>query len=142
MSSDADRLARAGNYVLGMMNDAERERAEHDLVVDDAFRVAVMQVAERMHLFDVPEPGRKDDWQAVAAKLAELPQMRALPVSEALLAPAATPAQIVSRRQPVIDPPRAARLILVIAVLALVFALGYTAGRITAGRDTAAQIDP
>ena len=46
----SDRIARAGDYVLGLMNDAERERAERDLEIDPAFRDAVLQLAERMHM--------------------------------------------------------------------------------------------
>ena len=52
MASESDRIARAGDYVLGLMNDAERERAERDLEIDPAFRDAVVQLAERMHVFD------------------------------------------------------------------------------------------
>jgi hypothetical protein len=108
-----------------MMDDAERERAEHDLERDDAFRFAVMQVAERMHLFDVPGAGAQDEWQAVAAKLAELPQMRTLPVREALLAPAvAVPASSASVG------PR--RLWVAVAMAALVVA-AFVAGRWSAG---------
>lgn len=75
----SDRTARAGDYVLGLMNDAERERAERDLEIDPAFRDAVVQLAERMHMFDRAEkpgglPG--NHWQLVTQRLAELPQMR------------------------------------------------------------------
>ncbi|SDA72147.1 hypothetical protein [Mesorhizobium qingshengii] len=75
----SDRIARAGDYVLGLMNDAERERAERDLEIDPAFRDAVVQLAERMHMFDRAEkpgglPG--NHWQLVTQRLAELPQMR------------------------------------------------------------------
>lgn len=77
MAAEGDRLARAGRYVLGLMDDAERERAERDLEFDPKFRAAVVAVAERMHLFDLgaaaKEPGA--NWQAVAAKIASLPHM-------------------------------------------------------------------
>ncbi|MGE3307868.1 MAG: hypothetical protein AB7I52_18080 [Rhizobiaceae bacterium] len=123
MNSDAQRLARASSYVLGMMQDAERERAELDLAVDDQFRAAVMQVAERMHLFDVP--GGDDDskgWQAVAARLAELPQMRTLPVHAPPVAAATSVPAANGRRGLVI-----AMATAVVAVLA------FLAGRWSAG---------
>ena len=52
-----DRMDRAGRYVLGLMDDAERERAERDLEIDPAFRDAMVEIAERMHVFDhMPAP--------------------------------------------------------------------------------------
>ena len=38
MASESDRIARAGDYVLGLMNDRDRQRAERDLEIDPAFR--------------------------------------------------------------------------------------------------------
>ena len=35
-----DRMDRAGRYVLGLMDDDERERAERDLEIDPAFLMA------------------------------------------------------------------------------------------------------
>ena len=55
MASESDRIARAGDYVFGLMNDIERRRAERDLEIDPAFRDAVLRLAERMRAFD-PEP--------------------------------------------------------------------------------------
>ncbi|MBZ9964363.1 hypothetical protein LB561_00820 [Mesorhizobium sp. B292B1B] len=72
----SDRIARAGDYVLGLMNDAERERAERDLEIDPAFRDAVVQLAERMHIFDRAEPPGDDRWRLISQRIAELPQMR------------------------------------------------------------------
>lgn len=34
MASESDRIARAGDYMFGLMNDRERERAERDLQID------------------------------------------------------------------------------------------------------------
>ena len=77
MASESDRIARAGDYVLGLMNDTERERAERDLEIDPAFRDAVVQLAERMHVFDRAEPAGGDErWKLITQRLAELPQMR------------------------------------------------------------------
>ena len=38
MANDPDQMTRAGNYVLGLMDGKERERAEHDLEIDPGFR--------------------------------------------------------------------------------------------------------
>ncbi|MBZ9795075.1 hypothetical protein [Mesorhizobium sp. ES1-4] len=79
MAGESDRIARAGDYVLGLMNDAERERAERDLEIDPAFRDAVLQLAERMHVFDRAEkPAGAGHWAEVTHRLAELPQMRSV----------------------------------------------------------------
>ena len=57
MTSEADRMSRAGSYVLGLMNDTDRERAERDLETDAEFRDAVVRIAERLHLIDLtPAP--------------------------------------------------------------------------------------
>ena len=77
MASESDRVARAGDYVLGLMNDAERERAERDLEIDAAFRDAVVQLAERMHLFDRAKPADGEErWTEITQRIADLPQMR------------------------------------------------------------------
>ena len=74
MASDRDRMARAGDYVLGLMDDRERQRAERDLEVDPAFRDAVVQLAERMHVFDHPFDG-EERWKLITQRIAEMPQM-------------------------------------------------------------------
>jgi len=80
MVGERDRIARAGDYVLGLMNDTDRERAERDLEIDPAFRDAVLQLAERMHVFDRAEKPAlpANHWALVAQRLAELPQMRSV----------------------------------------------------------------
>jgi anti-sigma-K factor RskA len=86
MASESDRVARAGNYVLGLMNDRDRQRAERDLEVDPAFRDAVLRLTERMHAFDhAGSPGGTPDnrWRLVSQHIAELPQMRAVGDGEA-----------------------------------------------------------
>ena len=133
MTNEAERLARAGTYVLGMMDSAERERAERDLVVDAAFRDAVVQVAERMHLFGVPAADKAEDqWAAIAARLAELPQMRALGLRDAPNVVGLHAAKVTPRRT-VGQPLHALggrRGFLVALVLIAVFAIGYVAGRL------------
>lgn len=93
MVSDAERMARAGEYVLGRMNDRERERAERDLETDARFRAAVVAVAERMRYFS---SGRGDParaaaaeamWAGLAARLAALPHMQGANLAEALARP-------------------------------------------------------
>lgn len=79
MTTEPDRIARAGNYVLGLMDDAERDRAERDLEIDPAFRDAVISIAERMHMFDItapPEDTSDGLWKTIAARIADMPQMR------------------------------------------------------------------
>lgn len=84
MTGERDRVRRAGAYVLGLMDEEERERAERDLEVDPAFRDAVLTMAERAHLFDL-EAGQADPgWSHVLQRIAQLPQMRqAVPDAEA-----------------------------------------------------------
>ncbi|WP_246674490.1 hypothetical protein [Mesorhizobium sp. B4-1-3] len=63
MSSESDRVARAGDYVFGLMNDRERARAERDLQVDPAFRDTVLRLAERLRAFDpAVSEGRDNRW--------------------------------------------------------------------------------
>jgi anti-sigma-K factor RskA len=77
MTSDGERFSRAGSYVLGLMDEHARERAERDMEVDPAFRDAVLKIAERMHKIDLPAPqGAADHWKAIATHISGLPQMR------------------------------------------------------------------
>ncbi|MFE0017983.1 hypothetical protein ACFWXH_24285 [Mesorhizobium sp. NPDC059054] len=133
MTGESDRIARASDYVLGLMNERDRERAERDLEIDPAFRNAVMQLAERMHLFDrttTQEAGRP--WQEVVARIAELPQMP----------PRGQETSRTDRR--IIDGPRApagiglhalpGRLAIAVAAgLIVAFAFGYLVGRMGIG---------
>jgi anti-sigma factor RsiW len=76
MASDSDRMARAGDYVLGLMDDRERQRAERDLALDPAFRDAVVRLAERMHVFDRSRPSDGEErWRLITRRIAEMPQM-------------------------------------------------------------------
>jgi anti-sigma-K factor RskA len=85
MASESDRVARAGDYVLGLMNDRDRERAERDLEIDPAFRDTVMRLAERMHVFDRTGRPSSDDanWRLISQRIAEMPQMRVVGQEEA-----------------------------------------------------------
>lgn len=80
MGEMGDRIDRAERYVLGLMDDEERERAERDLEVDPAFREAMVEMADRMHVFNrAPAAGetQPDAWRLVKERIAAMPQMRA-----------------------------------------------------------------
>lgn len=82
MTGEADRMSRAGSYVLGLMDVADRERAERDLEVDAEFRDAVVRVAERLRLIDLnpaPEAGVPDQWRLIAQRISEMPHLAAAP---------------------------------------------------------------
>ncbi|MGB3390298.1 MAG: hypothetical protein WBA88_20215 [Pseudaminobacter sp.] len=130
MVDESDRMARASKYVLGLMNEDERARAERDLEHDTAFRDAMIQVAERMHLFDLTKPQESTApalWKSITAHLGVLPHIRG-----------AEPAESASKaRSPAAG--RAKRLgagwcvsILALSLLAA-SGVGYAAGRVGGG---------
>jgi len=128
----SDRIARAGDYVLGLMDDAERERAERDLEIDPAFRDAVLQLAERMHMFDRAEkPGGlpANHWELVTQRIAELPQMRTSGVGNAR-----SPTVIRNLSQSPygvgVHSLGGRRGTIIAIVLIAVFALGYLVGKL------------
>lgn len=86
MGEMGDRMDRAGRYVLGLMDEAERERAERDLEIDPAFRDAMVEIAERMHVFDhspaPPDRAPQDGWRLIKERIAAMPQMRAAKAPE------------------------------------------------------------
>ncbi|MEW6631093.1 MAG: hypothetical protein AB1440_09520 [Pseudomonadota bacterium] len=131
MASESDRIARAGDYVFGLMDDRERARAERDLQIDPAFRDAVLRLAERMRAFDpaTTSSGRSDNrWNLVAQRLSELPQMRLAGLDEGEARPAIIQGL---RRKPygVGVHSLGGRLGMVIAIALLAaFALGYLVG--------------
>lgn len=132
MPGDNSRVARAGDYILGLMSDAERERAERDLEVDAAFRDAVMQMAERMRVFDraAPDTAPPDDdrWKFIAGRIAELPQMQFTGVDRITKKPiiGSTPLRSIGIGLHAL-PNR--RILAVALGLILAFVLGYLAGR-------------
>ena len=70
--TDDDRRARAGEYVLGLMDDAERLRAERDMATDAVFRKTVEDLAARMHVLDAdvtPAPVPEGLWDRIAASI-------------------------------------------------------------------------
>lgn len=93
MGDAGDRMDRAGRYVLGLMDEDERERAERDLEVDPAFREAMVLIAERMHVFDKAKPtaseastDNHDPWRLIKDRIDAMPQMRASDGSSPLVA--------------------------------------------------------
>ncbi|MBZ9732696.1 hypothetical protein LB515_11220 [Mesorhizobium sp. CA15] len=131
MSSESDNVARAGDYVFGLMNDRERARAERDLEIDPAFRDTVLRLAERLRAFDPAAPeGRDNRWELVTQGLAELPQMQARLAG--IAAEAEPPPPMIHRleRKPYrvgLHPRGRLGFVIVLALLAA-FALGYLAG--------------
>ena len=130
MVGERDRIARAGDYVLGLMNDTDRERAERDLEIDPAFRDAVLQLAERMHVFDRAEKPAlpANHWALVTQRLAELPQMRSVGLGND-----AKPVIRSLSRSPYgvgVHALGGRREFVAAIVLIVVFALGYLAGRL------------
>lgn len=134
MASESDPVARAGDYVLGLMNDRDRQRAERDLEIDPAFRDTVLRLAERMHVFDraAPSDGTPDNrWQLISQRIAELPQMRLAGLGEA----EARPPVVIHRleRPPYgvgLHSPGGRRGTVIAIALATAFALGYLAGQL------------
>lgn len=133
MSNEADRMSRAGNYVLGLMNEAERERAERDLQFDPSFRAAVLSVAERMRLVGAPRAG-VERWNSVSAGLAELPHMRGrLPATQTPVQPAAAGTPWLRNLAGRIRPAMPSRGALAVALgLIAAFALGCVVGQVMA----------
>lgn len=73
-----DRMARAEDYVFGLMNEQERERAERDMEVDHEFRDCVMVLAERLRMLHRAKgaaPMSDADWSQITQHIALMPQM-------------------------------------------------------------------
>lgn len=130
MTNEAERMARAGNYVMGLMNEAERERAEKDLERDASFRDAVLRIAERMRIVESAprDATQRLKWERVLRGITDLPQMRGKLPEAGSTAPEAAAAGLTAparRRMP-------GRLALAIgAGLVAAFAMGYGVGHST-----------
>lgn len=135
MVEERDRMARASRYVLGLMDEDERTRAERDLEHDPAFLDAMVRVAERMHLFDLNKPHQQAApalWTSISAHLAALPHIGVAAPGEAVPASTAVHAAPILGTKPV---PRVAstwRLPLMALSLLAACGLGYAAGSIGA----------
>ncbi|TGS85246.1 hypothetical protein EN817_15805 [Mesorhizobium sp. M3A.F.Ca.ET.174.01.1.1] len=133
MPGEGDRIARAGDYVFGLMDERERACAERDLKVDPAFRNAVLRLAERMRGLGPAEPANAvsdERWRLVQRGLADLPQLRLAGLADAEARP---PPIVIHRleRKPygvgLHSLGRRLGFVIALALLA-VFALGYLAG--------------
>jgi anti-sigma-K factor RskA len=124
MTSDGERFSRAGSYVLGLMDEHARERAERDMEVDPAFRDAVLVIAERMHKIDLPPQGAAaDHWKRIATHISGLPQMRGV-AGARIGAPQVRPTRPVGQGLHALPTRRS----LIIALgLVVAFAAGYLA---------------
>ncbi|MEX0405469.1 anti-sigma factor [Aquibium sp. LZ166] len=126
MSSEVDRIERAGDYIMGRMTQAERERAERDLERDPKFRETVIRLAERLR--SSTQAHQTDLWRSVQESIAGLPQMRDAPLVHPF-APSAAPSQAAASYAP-LGGWRGAALI---AALVAVGGAGYVAGGWFAG---------
>ena len=76
-----DRMGRAEDYVLGLMDATERARAERDMALDSEFRGCVLDLAHKLQrLHDMKRPAQSSDeaWKEIAERIAALPQMAGL----------------------------------------------------------------
>ncbi len=132
-----DRMGRAEDYVLGLMDETERMRAERDMVVDPEFRDCVLELAQKLQrLHDMKRPDKSADeaWNEIAARIAELPQMAGMS-PERLQTRQAAPARpvkprIVARR-PVgrgLNETGGRRGLVVAFGIMAVFVIGYLVG--------------
>ena len=124
-----DRMARAEDYVFGLMNEQERERAERDMEVDPEFRECVMVLAGRLRrLHGAKGSAVTPDaaWSEIAERIAGLPQM-----AKEFSGPPQR--HFAPGRQPVgrgLHALGGRRGLVVAIALAAAFALGYLAGRL------------
>lgn len=129
MSSDSDRYGRAGDYVMGRMAPAERERAERDIERDPQFREAVLRLSERMRRND--GAANLELWRSVEAGLNSLPQMRAA------ASPPSSRAGRAGRRETARSHPLAGwKGALLVAGVAAACGASYVAGKATARAET------
>ncbi len=132
MSSE-DRIARAQDYVLGLMDDTERRRAERDLEVDPEFRDCVLSLAERLRAMNREKTPTVHDaaWAEISQRLASLPQMAR--GGDASTGPAQSRRAIGLPPKPVgrgAHETGSRRGTAIAIGLATAFALGYFAGRL------------
>ncbi|PBB36341.1 MAG: hypothetical protein EOQ55_23010 [Mesorhizobium sp.] len=133
MAGEGDRIARAGDYVFGLMDERERARAERDLQIDPAFRDAVLRLAERMRALEpqgASATASDERWQLIQRRLGELPQMRFAGLDKGDAKPQPIVINKIERKPYGVGlHSLGGRLGLAIALaLAAAFALGYLAG--------------
>jgi len=83
VNSAEDRIARAGEYVLGLMDEDEQRRAEADIATDPEFAREVARVAERLEALQAnlePDVAPAELWQAISDRLNDEAQQADTPV--------------------------------------------------------------
>lgn len=127
MSARDDRMARAGDYVLGLMEEAERLRAEADMATDAEFRAAVDLLSNRMAALDDTagrDPVPEGMWAAIDARLGETDADAATAASSAGRSLSSAPVvDLAARRRQT-----AWRPALMAASIAAALGIGYLAG--------------
>lgn len=135
-----DRMRRAEDYVFGLMDEQERERAERDMVLDPAFRESVLSLAERLRTQNrTKQPALSDAaWGEIAERIARMPQMGAAGTAAAQATFAMPPAPDPARKgHLMIKRPYAHQFggwrgTVVALCLIAAMAVGYLAGQATA----------
>ncbi|MBE1207882.1 anti-sigma factor [Aminobacter carboxidus] len=121
MSSDSERLAHAGDYVLGLLDDDARAEAERKMERDPEFAETVRRLAERMSSLDdtaKPADVPAGMWGEILGTIATLPQDHN---------GASPPEQSAANQNSATQAPPWRKLALA-ASLAAAFGLGYAGG--------------
>lgn len=132
-----DRMTRAEDYVFGLMDEHERQRAERDMEIDPEFRDCVMMLAERLrklHRAKGSAPISEDAWDEITTRIATLPQMGGNEAAARLAAlgiPSPDPERkgFLQVRRPMAHQFAGWRGIVVAATLAAAMGVGYLAGQ-------------
>jgi anti-sigma-K factor RskA len=131
-----DRMGRAEDYVLGLMDETERARADRDMSLDPEFRDCVLELAHKLQrLHDMKRPARSADeaWNEIATRIAALPQMAGLAARKQRKAPRTPAKPRLSPRPPVgrgLHETGGSRGLVVAFGIAAVFAIGYLVGHL------------
>jgi anti-sigma-K factor RskA len=75
--NNADRMALAGDYVLGLLDEAACEQVEREMQADPALRDAVLAAQQHFHRLDltaVPDPVPEHMWEKVSTRIADAAQ--------------------------------------------------------------------
>lgn len=133
-----ERIMRAGDYVLGLMDDADRTRAERDLTIDPEFREAVWSFSQRLEALDndaPSEPVADGLWTRVAAEISGVTQQTRLELVQSDMEAAGVPVAAPDRHgalglnRPMSGFFRGARGTALAATMLAACALGYVVGQ-------------
>ena len=135
-----DRMTRAEDYVFGLMDEHERQRAERDLEVDAEFRDCVMQLAERLRRLREQPRGpisiTDNAWHDITRRIASMPQMMGIETAARMAgmgaaSPDPTRKGLLRLKRPYAHQFGGARGVVVAAVLAAALAVGFLTGQAT-----------